>query len=100
AGDARAHPLRNRQYSRDSLRTAVIVVLPAVRRRAPTERGRSARAALRAGRCAAAARPRWRECEGVEPSRRREGAIATVLKTARPTGTHPLPDRSYRVARA
>jgi hypothetical protein len=26
---------------------------------------------------------RWRECEGVEPSRRRAGAIATVLKVSK-----------------
>ena len=33
----------------------------------------------------------WRECVGVEPTHEREAARATVLKTARPTGTHPLP---------
>ncbi len=33
----------------------------------------------------------WRECEGVEPTRDSAGCPATVLKTARPTGTHPLP---------
>ena len=37
------------------------------------------------------AREYWRECEGVEPSPDREAGPATVLKTARPTGTHPLP---------
>src|SRR5438067_205007 len=36
-----------------------------------------------------------RECEGVEPSRDNEGRPATVLKTARPTGTHPLPMPTY-----
>ena len=33
----------------------------------------------------------WRECVGVEPTQERETAPATVLKTARPTGTQPLP---------
>jgi len=37
----------------------------------------------------------WRECVGVEPTPRRAGAEATVLKTARPTGTHALPYRHH-----
>ena len=34
----------------------------------------------------------WREWEGVEPTQDGANRPATVLKTARPTGTHPLPD--------
>jgi hypothetical protein len=33
----------------------------------------------------------WREWEGVEPTQDGANRPATVLKTARPTGTHPLP---------
>src|ERR1700730_6141356 len=33
----------------------------------------------------------WRRCMGVEPTLEQEAARATVLKTARPTGTVPPP---------
>ena len=33
----------------------------------------------------------WRECKGVEPSAHTEGRTPTDLKSAEPTGTHPLP---------
>ena len=40
------------------------------------------------------ARTAWRECMGVEPTPRRAGDEATVLKTARTTGSPPLPRES------
>ena len=36
---------------------------------------------------------RWRRCMGVEPTLDQEAGRATVLKTARPTGTRPPPGR-------
>ena len=36
---------------------------------------------------------RWREREGVEPTAPTEGPGPTDLKSAKPTGTHPLPRR-------
>lgn len=38
----------------------------------------------------------WRECKGVEPSAHTEGRTPTDLKSAEPTGTHPLPIVSER----
>ncbi len=38
-----------------------------------------------------ATRQLWRECEGVEPTAPTAGLGPTDLKSARPTGTHPLP---------
>jgi len=39
----------------------------------------------------------WRECEGVEPSAHTEGRTPTELKSARPTGTHPLPHHATQL---
>jgi len=36
----------------------------------------------------------WREREGVEPTAPTEGPGPTDLKSAKPTGTHPLPSSS------
>lgn len=54
----------------------------------------SASTALKTSTRAGSGSKSWRECEGVEPSRDGEGRPATVLKTAKTTGPHPLPSSS------
>src|SRR5579859_7820180 len=41
----------------------------------------------------------WRRCMGVEPTLDQEAGRATVLKTARPTGTRPPPEARWYEAR-